>query len=144
MELTVEQVDVWAATIEDTPGTLAHVLTGLKEVGADLSFVIARRSHVKPGASIVFVTPLRGDAEIQAAESLGFNVSSSMHSIRVVGPNTPGTASQITTRLANAAINLRGFSAAVLGSQFVVNIALDTAQDANKAVDVLNRVFHKT
>ena len=31
----VEHVDVWAATIEDKPGQLAHLLTELREAGAD-------------------------------------------------------------------------------------------------------------
>lgn len=137
MELIVEQVDVWAATIEDTPGALTRILIGLREAGADLNFVIARRSHVKPGAGIVFVTPLQGDKEIQAAEDLGFNVSSSMHSLRIEGPNQPGAGAIITKVLADAGINLRGFSAAVLGTQFILYIALDTADDANKAIDVL-------
>ena len=58
----VEHVDVWAATIEDRPGDLAHVLAELREAGADLHFIIARRTE--PGKGVVFVTPLRGDREI--------------------------------------------------------------------------------
>jgi hypothetical protein len=58
----VEHVDVWAATIEDRPGYLAHVLAELREAGADLHFIIARRAEA--GKGVVFVTPLRGDREI--------------------------------------------------------------------------------
>jgi hypothetical protein len=36
MELSVERVDVWAATIEDKPGGLAKVLSALRDAGADL------------------------------------------------------------------------------------------------------------
>ena len=61
----VEHVDVWAATIEDRPGYLAHVLAELREAGADLHFIIARRAEA--GKGVVFVTPLRGDREIAAA-----------------------------------------------------------------------------
>ena len=53
----VERVDVWAATIEDKPGGLARVLAELREEGADLQFIIARRAE--PGKGVVFVTPLR-------------------------------------------------------------------------------------
>ncbi len=137
MELTVEQVDVWAASIEDEPGALSRVLTGLREAGADLNFAIARRSHEKPGTGVIFVTPLQGDREIAAAKNLGFNVTSTMHSVRVEGPNQPGAGAVITKVLAEAGINLRGFSAAVLGTQFVLYIALDTADDASKTIDVL-------
>ena len=35
MDLTVERVEVWAAMIDDKPGSLAKTLTGLREAGAD-------------------------------------------------------------------------------------------------------------
>ena len=45
----VEHVDVWAATIEDKPGQLAHLLTELREAGADLQFIISRRAEPGKG-----------------------------------------------------------------------------------------------
>jgi hypothetical protein len=35
MELHVERVDVWAATIDDKPGGLAQVLNALRDAGVD-------------------------------------------------------------------------------------------------------------
>ena len=67
MEIIVEHVDVWAANIEDKPGGLAGVLATLRDVGADLQFIIARRAPQEPGRGVVFVTPLQGDREIAAA-----------------------------------------------------------------------------
>ena len=40
--------------------------------------------------------------------------------------------------LARAEINLRGFSAAVLGTRFVAYIGFDSEADAEKAADVLS------
>ncbi|MGN5478611.1 hypothetical protein ACTMU2_21160 [Cupriavidus basilensis] len=60
MELLVEQVEVWVASIPDKPGGLAGILTTLHDVGADLQLIIARRSPDKPGEGVVFVTPLQG------------------------------------------------------------------------------------
>jgi hypothetical protein len=137
MELTVERVDVWVAGIQDEPGALADRLAALAQAGADLDFVIARRAPDKPGTGVVFVTPLRGDAEVAAATEVGFNVSNSLHSVRVEGDNEPGIAARLTQKLADARINLRGVSAAVIGTRFIVYIALDTAADAEKAVKVL-------
>ena len=57
MDLSVERVDVWAATIKDQPGGLAKILAPLAEVGADLEFAVARRAPDKPGTGVVFVTP---------------------------------------------------------------------------------------
>ena len=45
MDLQVERVDVWAATIPDQPGSLAQVLSVLRDAGADLKFVVARRTR---------------------------------------------------------------------------------------------------
>ena len=53
----VEHVDVWAATIEDKPGGLAHVLAELREAGADLQFIIARRAEPGKGVSVRHATP---------------------------------------------------------------------------------------
>ncbi|MHC5145452.1 MAG: ACT domain-containing protein, partial [Planctomycetota bacterium] len=64
MSLIIEHVDVWAASLKDKPGSLARMLAGLRDAGADLDFIIARRAPEAPGTGVVFVTPLRGDKEI--------------------------------------------------------------------------------
>ena len=82
--MDVERVDVWAATIEDSPGGLAQSLATLRDAGADLQFIIARRAE--PGKGVVFVTPLRGDREIAAAAQVGFNITHTLHSVQSHGP----------------------------------------------------------
>jgi len=139
MELLVERVDVWAASIEDRPGGLAEVLAALREAGADLQFIIARRAPEAPGKGVVFVTPLRGDVEIRAAADVGFNVTRKLHSVRVMGADRPGIAAELTQKLADGRINLRGFSASVIGTQFVGYVAVDSLDDANKAIAVLEK-----
>src|SRR5215475_7124110 len=139
MNLLVERADVWAATIEDLPGSLAAALTALREGGADLQFIIARRSPEAPGKGVVFVTPLQGDREIQAAADAGFNVTRRLHCVRVMGPDRPGIAALLTQKLAAGGINLRGFSASVIGTQFVAYAAFDSLDDADKAMAVLER-----
>ena len=139
METIVERVDVWAANIEDKPGGLAMVLTTLRDVGADLQFIIARRAPQEPGRGVVFVTPLQGDREIAAAAQAGFNVTRTLHSVRAMGGDRPGIAAELTSKLADAGINLRGFSASVIGTQFVAYAALDSLQDANRVIEILKK-----
>jgi hypothetical protein len=139
MDLIVERVEVWAATIDDKPGSLATTLTGLREAGADLNFILARRAPEQTGRSVVFVTPLYGDAELQAAATLGFNPTATVHAVRVEGENRPGIAAELTALLAAAGINLRGFSAAVLGTLFVLYLGLDSAEDAAKTASILQQ-----
>lgn len=137
MELLVERVDVWAAPIADSPGGLAETLSLLKDAGANLQFIIARRAPDTPGKGVVFVTPLQGDREIRVAAQAGFNVTQSLHSVRIMGRDKPGIVAELAQKLAAAEINLRGLSASAIGPQFVAYVALDSLEDANKAMRIL-------
>jgi predicted amino acid-binding ACT domain protein len=139
MELSVELVDVWAATIDDKAGGLAHVLNALRDAAADLQFVVARRTPESPGKGVVFVAPLQGEQEVRAATHVGFNVSPNLHSVRVMGMDQLGIIAQLSQVLADGGINLRGVSAAVLGTQFIAYLAVDSLADAEKAMDLLQR-----
>lgn len=98
MELSVERVDVWAATIEDKPGGLAQVLNALRQAGVDLQFVVARRTPEAAGKGVVFVAPLQGESEIRAATQAGFSVSPSLHSVRVMGMDQLGIISGLFSK----------------------------------------------
>ena len=137
MNVIAEHEEVWVASMEDKPGALGVKLAALADAGADLGFIIARRSPEKPGTGVVFVTPLRGDRETEAAAEEGFSVSSHMHSVRVEGRNEPGIAAKVTQRIGQAGLNLRGFSGAVIGTQFVLHLAFETTEAAQKAIAVL-------
>ena len=133
----VEHVDVWAASIEDRPGGLAQLLVALREAGADLQLIISRRAE--PGKGVVFVTPLQGDREIDAAAQVGFNITHTLHSVRVMGHDRPGVAAELTEKLADGGINLRGFSLSVIGRQYLAYAAVDSLEDANKVIEILKK-----
>jgi hypothetical protein len=139
MELSVELIDVWAATIDDKPGGLAKVLNVLRDAGVDLQFVVARRTPETSGQGVVFVAPLQGDSAIRAATQVGFSVTRTLHSVRVMGLDQLGIIAQLTQALADGGINLRGVSAAVLGTQFIAYLAVDSLDDAEKTIDILQR-----
>jgi predicted amino acid-binding ACT domain protein len=88
---------------------------------------------------VLFVTPLQGDREIAAAVQVGFNVTNTLHSVRVMGRDRPGIAAELTQKLANERINLRGFSGSAIGTQFLAYVALDLLEDANKVIEILER-----
>ncbi|KAA1012141.1 ACT domain-containing protein [Paraburkholderia panacisoli] len=140
MELNVERIDVWAATIDDKPGGLAKVLSVLRDAGVDLQFIVARRTPEASGKGVVFVAPLEGDSAIRAATQVGFSVTPSLHSVRVMGLDQLGIIAQLTEALSDGGVNLRGVSAAVLGTQFIAYLAVDSLDDAEKAIDLLQRV----
>jgi len=70
---------------------------------------------------------------------VGFNVAQSLHSVRVMGADRPGIAAELTQKLADGGINLRGFSASVIGAQFVAHVAVDSLDDSNKAIEILEK-----
>ena len=140
MKLAVSKVNVWAASIKDKPGGLAAKLAALADAGANLEFVIARREASKPGTGVVFVTPVKGAAQIRAAKKAGFKTTDSLHSVRIEGTDKPGLGAMMTDALAAAGVNLRGLSAAAIGRRCIVHLALDSADDAKKAMQVLRKM----
>jgi hypothetical protein len=140
MALNVTRSDVWAAGIDDQPGGLAGKLKSLADAGAHLEFVIARRAPDKPGTGVVFLTPLKGAAQIRAAKKAGFLKTATLHSVRVEAPDKPGLGARMTEALAEAGINLRGLSAAAIGKRCVVHLAVDTSADATKAIRILKKL----
>ena len=140
MAMKIAKVDVWAATIKDRPGGVAQKLEPLSKAGANLAFVIARRQADKPGAGVVFVTPVKGGKQIAAAKKAGFKKSHSLRSLVVQGPNRRGAGFKMTSALSKAGINLRGLSAAVVGTEFVAYFAFDKLSDSGKAARILKKV----
>ena len=140
MKLDVIKTDVWAAEVEDRAGALAEKLGALSAAGANLGFVLARRAPESPGYGVVFVTPLKGTKQIRAGMEVGFLKTESLRSVRVEGIDKPGLGGKIAEELARASINLRGFSATVIGRRFVTYLALDTAADLSKTVRTLKKI----
>ena len=135
-----QRVDTWVASIPDRTGALAAKLKALSVGGCNLELVIARRVGDKSGKGLVFVTPIKGAKQVGAAGAAGFARSSSLHTLRVEGPDKVGAAGRVTAALADHGLNLRGFSAAALGKKFICHIALDTEANAVRAARILREL----
>jgi len=138
--MNVQRTDVWAATIDDRPGGLHEKLAVLAGAGASLEFVISRRTPDQPGEGVVFVTPIKGSRQTNAAEEAGFRKTNRLHSVRVEGTDKPGVGAAMTEALADLGLNLRGVSGASFGRQFIAYLALDTAEDAAIAIETLKKL----
>jgi len=136
VDTIIERADVWSASIADKTGGLSWLLKGMDEAGADFNFIIARRTPENPGSGVVFVTPIRGDKEIEAASTLGFSLTRSVDAVRYEAENKPGATARLTSMLADEGINIRGLSVAVIGKRFVAYIGFDSSSDAEKAIGV--------
>jgi hypothetical protein len=133
MSFTVTKVDIWSAKIEDRPGGLAKVLGALGNTGASLECVIARRDAAKSGSGVVFLTPVKGSTERKAAQAEGVAPAKNLATLKVEGDDNPGLGGRIVAAIADAGINLRGVSAAVVGRKFVAYLGFDSPADATKA-----------
>jgi hypothetical protein len=99
--------------------------------------VIARRRDDQIGAGKVFLTPITGNKVLQAASAAGLSPATTVGTLRVEGSDAPGLGGRITRAIGNAGINVRGVTAAVIGSKFVAYIGLDSSADADAAASAL-------
>lgn len=140
MAIKASRSDVWMSVIDDRPGGAAGKLEALAKAGASLEAVLARRTPEHPGQGILFAGPIEGAKVRRAAEEAGFKRSDSIHGVRVEGTDKPGMGSRMARALADAGISFRGMQASVIGRNFIAFIALDSADDAAKAVKILRKL----
>jgi predicted amino acid-binding ACT domain protein len=138
MAFEITRVDVWVGEIEDRPGALCEELGAVMRAGADLDFMIARPLAEGPGKGVLFVTPLHGLDQTQAAEEVGLR-KSHIQILRVEGPDRPGLGAGITCTLAEAGVNIRGLSASVLRDRCLFYIRFDSQEDLTRAAQILTR-----
>lgn len=137
--LSTRVVDVWSAPVANRPGGLLEKLEGLAKAGADLEILDARRSRENPDQGVTFLAPLTGEAQISAAKQLGFERSGLVH-VRVSCPDEPGKGYLIVRAISAQGINLAGVVATGIRDELVMYLAFDTAADAERARQVLDRV----
>jgi predicted amino acid-binding ACT domain protein len=140
MALKVTKVDVWAGDVIDAPGGLADVLEKLAGGGESIEFLIARRSdkHVRIGK--VFVTPVTSSKAKEAAGRAALRRAIKLYTLRIEGGDQQGLGAKLTRAIADAGINAKGVSAAVIGNKFVAYISFDSEADADNAMAAVKRV----
>ena len=143
MAYTVSKVEMWTAELEDRVGGLGAKLAALADAGVDLEIVVARRQPHLPGKGVAFLGPVKGTKAQQAAAAAGLTRAPDLFALRVEGPNKPGDCHNVTRLLAEAGISLRGLSATVCGSRYVLSLGFDTAADATQAAALLKRAGGK-
>lgn len=139
MAYSISRVEVWAGDLVNKPGMLARVLEALAGAGANLEFVVARR--VSNNTARVFVAPLKGARQTRAAQDVGLVRASGMHSLRIEGPDKPGLGAEITRKLADQGINLRGLSSAAIGRKSVCYIAFASTDDLAAGQKALRKLL---
>jgi len=140
MAFDVNRVDVWIASLNDTPGSLAAKLATLADAGANIDFVSARRSPEKKGTGVVFLAPIKGAKQAAAARKAGFKKAKRLSALSVSGPDKAGVGATITAALGEAGITLQGFAAHVIGRKFILHMAFDTPATTTKAARIIRKL----
>ena len=151
--MRVTKAEVWAGDIEDQPGGLARVLEAMAGAGGSIECVVARRQQgatgqgemgggMNDGSSTrgrgdVFVSPVRGKRMQDAARQAGLTPADDMATLRIEGPDQPGLGGRVTRAIAEANVNMRGLTAAVIGRHFVAYLGFDSTADAEKAAKAI-------
>ncbi len=140
MALKASRTDMWTCPLEDRAGGTAEKLEALAKAGASLEMVFARRAPEQPDQGLLFVTPVKGAKVIRAAQDAGITKAEGIHAVRVEGGDKPGLGAKIARGLGSAGISFRGLTAIAVGRKFICYIALDSEQDAGKAVAALKKL----
>jgi len=143
MPYVVKKLDVWTGEIDDRVGGLASKLEPLANAGVDLQFLVARRQPHLPGKGVVFLSGISGAKGTKAVAAAGLAKASDVVALRVEGPNKAGAAYQVTRRIADAGISLRGASAGVVGKKFQLFLAFSNEADADNAARSLRSASGK-
>jgi|SRR6516225_2623802 hypothetical protein len=137
MTLAIRRIQVWSGEIPDRPGAAAAKLEHLARVGIDLEFVFTRPKRNNPDVSILFIAPIQGAEQVQAAKDAGLGPAVDVAMLCVEGENRAGIGYDIMSRLAVAGINLRGIAISAAGGHFNAYLAFDNADVATMALQIL-------
>jgi hypothetical protein len=137
MAFNMYKVQVWSGEISERPGVAAAKLERLAEAGADLAFIFTRPKPGEPETSLIFLAPISGPEQIQAAQDVGLAPARDIAMLCVEGDNRLGIGYQIMSHLAVAGINLRGLSISAVGKRFVAYLAFDNSDLATLATQLL-------
>ena len=137
MSFKMDRVHVWSGEVEDQAGGTASKLAHLAQAGVDLEYIFTKRLPDKPGKGVLFVAPISGSHEVNAAKSADLTETDSPIVYRVEGDNEAGLAHRVTQKWAEAGISFQGLTLAVVGERFIGYVAFDMTDDANKAAQIL-------
>lgn len=137
MDFQVRRIQVWTGEVPDRPGAAAAKLEVLAHAGIDLEFVFTRPHPRKPDIGMIFLAPISGPEQIQAARSVELAPALDVAMLCVTGENHAGIGYEIMSRLAIAGVNLRGLSISAVGHQFAAYLAFDNPDNATMALQVL-------
>jgi hypothetical protein len=137
MAIRIHRIQVWSGEMPDKVGSAAAMLECLSRAGADLEYLMSGPHPSKPDVTMLFLAPLQGEEQMQAARKSGLSPARDVAMLCVESENRPGIGARIMGSLAVAGINLRGISISTVGDRMAAYLAFDNEDNARLAVQVL-------
>jgi hypothetical protein len=131
----IRRIDYYYLSVPDKPGEGARILTALHQAGINLLGVSAfphgaRRSQLD-------LIPEDSAALMQAAKTAGLKLSAKKSGFLVQGEDRPGALAEITSKLAQANINVTSVQAFCAGAGRYGGMLWVKAPDVRKAAKAL-------
>jgi hypothetical protein len=137
MPFEIARAEVWAGEVDSLPGALTRMFTALKAAGVDLESAVVRPAAPFSTAGVLFVAPLVTSAQQQAARQAGLRRTSSIHAVRVAGPDSPGLMADLSRLLDETQLRVLGLSSTAFDGHGVHYFRFESAADADRAVKAL-------
>ncbi len=138
MAVSVKQITLWRAEVDNRPGTLAGALGPLAESGTSLRVAMAYRFPGNESRGAIELYPVSGRKPTNAARRAGLS-ESGIPTLLVEGDDRAGLGAAIARSLAEAGINVAFLVAQVVGRRYAAVIGFDSPADARKAAPLLRK-----
>jgi hypothetical protein len=138
---TIKKFPIWSVELDDVAGSTTGLFKILADAGADIEFSLTRPVDNHPGKAVLFLAPIKGKKQEEAARQAEFQLRSDVVGVQVQGPSRVGGNFRLTAALAHESLDVRALLTTVDGARFTTIFALRSDADADRAVKVLHQVL---
>lgn len=138
---TIKKFPIWSVEIDDVAGSTTGLFKILADAGADIEFSLSRPLGDKPGKAILFLAPIKGKKQEEAARRADFVQRKDVIGVQVQGPSRVGGNFRLTAALSHENLPIRALVTTVDGQRFTTVFAFKNEDDADAAVKVLHKVL---
>src|SRR5689334_3352523 len=86
-EFTIKKFSIWSVEIDDVVGSTTGLYKMLADAGADIEFSLCRPLGDKAGKAILFLAPIKGKKQEEAARQADIVLRPDVVGVQVQGPN---------------------------------------------------------
>ncbi len=137
MPYEVARVPIWVTQVDDQPGALLDKLAALRTAGINLESAVIRPTAPLSGEVVLFIAPMEIELGATVLRDAGLRRCETVHAVRIAGPDRLGLLAEMTAVLDQAGLQVAGLTSVAIGDRSVHHLRLESAADADRALDVL-------